>query len=241
MKNLRPLRQLLASAGVMLAATAPLAITPVSALAQQAAATGHFDPKGKAPSKFTLEVLERSRATLPFADTRDFDEQKKGFIAPMKDLKIMADAGHVAWDMERFQFLTAGPDFDSIHPSLHARSRRLNNNYGLYEVIPGIYQVRGFDLSDITFVRGKTGWIVFDPLVTAETGARRPGSCSSEHVGEGLPVIGRDLLALPRRPLGRRARPRRRGRRARREGADHRAGATSWSTRSRRTSTPATR
>ena len=45
---------------------------------------------------------------------------------------------------------------------------QLNNNYGLYEVIPGIHQVRGFDLSDITFVRGKTGWIVFDPLVSAE-------------------------------------------------------------------------
>jgi hypothetical protein len=43
-----------------------------------------------------------------------------------------------------------------------------NNNYGLYEVVPGIYQVRGFDLSDISFVRGKTGWIVFDPLVSKE-------------------------------------------------------------------------
>ena len=65
---------------------------------------GHFHPKGKPPSKFTLDVLEQAKAALPFADTRDFEEQKKGFIAPMKDLKIMADAGHVAWDMERFQF-----------------------------------------------------------------------------------------------------------------------------------------
>jgi len=50
---------------------------------------GHFHPKGKAPSKFTLEVLERAKANLPFADKRDFEEQKKGFIAPMKDLQIM--------------------------------------------------------------------------------------------------------------------------------------------------------
>ena len=64
---------------------------------------------------------------------------------------------------------------------------RLNNNYGLYEVIPGIYQVRGFDLSDITFVRGKTGWIVFDPLVTAEA-VRAAWKLFQEHVGEGLPV-----------------------------------------------------
>jgi alkyl sulfatase BDS1-like metallo-beta-lactamase superfamily hydrolase len=47
------------------------------------------------------------------------------------------------------------------------RQSVLNNNYGLYEVIPGIYQVRGLDLSDISFVKGKTGWMVFDPLVTA--------------------------------------------------------------------------
>jgi alkyl sulfatase BDS1-like metallo-beta-lactamase superfamily hydrolase len=124
---------------------------------------GHFHPKGKAPSKFTLEVLKQAREGLPFADTRDLEEYKKGLIAPMKDLKIMAEAGHVAWDMERFQFLDKQDEFDSIHPSL-LRQSRLNNNYGLYEVIPGIYQVRGFDLSDITFVRGKTGWIVFDPL-----------------------------------------------------------------------------
>jgi hypothetical protein len=108
--------------------------------------------------------------------------RKKGLIAPMEELKIMADAGHVAWDMERFQFLDEAGDFDSIHPSL-LRQSRLNNNYGLYEVIPGIYQVRGFDLSDITFVRGKTGWIVIDPL-GAETCARR-GSCSRSTSAKG--------------------------------------------------------
>jgi alkyl sulfatase BDS1-like metallo-beta-lactamase superfamily hydrolase len=147
---------------------------------------GHFHPKGKAPSKFTREILEKSKGTLPFADTRDFEEQKKGFIAPMKELKIMADAGHVAWDMERFQFLNEARDFDSIHPSL-LRQSRLNQNYGLYKVIDDIYQVRGFDLSDISFVRGKTGWIVIDPLVSAEV-VRAAWRLFQEHVGEGLPV-----------------------------------------------------
>jgi alkyl sulfatase BDS1-like metallo-beta-lactamase superfamily hydrolase len=147
---------------------------------------GHFHPKGKAPSKFTAEILKRAKSTLPFADQRDLEEQKKGFIAPMKDLKIMADAGHIAWDMERFQFLDSQDEFDSIHSSL-LRQSKLNNNYGLYQVIPGIYQVRGFDLSDISFVRGKTGWIVFDPLVTAEV-ARAAWKLFQDHVGEGLPV-----------------------------------------------------
>ncbi len=147
---------------------------------------GHFHPKGKPPSRFTLELLKKAKGTLPFSDTRDIEEQKKGFIAPMKELKIRADAGHVAWDMERFQFLDAEEEFDSIHPSLHRQSK-LNNNYGLYEVIPGIYQVRGFDLSDISFVRGKTGWIVFDPLVSGEV-VRAAWELFREHVGEGLPV-----------------------------------------------------
>ncbi|WP_202921123.1 alkyl/aryl-sulfatase [Anatilimnocola aggregata] len=148
--------------------------------------TGHFHPKGKAPSVFTRAVLQEAKATLPFADKRDFEEQKKGLIAPMKDLKITADAGHVAWDMERFQFLDKQADFDSIHPSL-LRQSQLNNNYGLYEVIPGIYQVRGFDLSDISFIRGKTGWIVFDPLVSAEP-VRAAWELFQKHVGQGLPV-----------------------------------------------------
>ena len=179
--------QTLPTAGAAFAVAGNLFAEASPAHAQEAAPLkGHFHPKGKPPSKFTLEVLKQARGGLPFADTRDFDEQKKGLIAPMKDLKIMADAGHVAWDMERFQFLDQQDDFDSIHPSL-LRQSKLNNNYGLYEVIPGIYQVRGFDLSDISFVRGKTGWIVFDPLVSKET-VVAAWKLFQQHVGQGLPV-----------------------------------------------------
>jgi alkyl sulfatase BDS1-like metallo-beta-lactamase superfamily hydrolase len=158
------------------------------AVAQETAAplATHFHPKGKAPSSHTIAALKQSSANLPFADARDFEELKKGFIAPMPDLKIKADAGHDAVDMERFQFLNEDREFDSIHPSM-LRIARLNNNYGLYEVIPGIYQVRGVDLSDITFVRGKTGWIVFDPLVTAEA-VRAATKLFQEKVGEGRPI-----------------------------------------------------
>jgi alkyl sulfatase BDS1-like metallo-beta-lactamase superfamily hydrolase len=130
--------------------------TPAQAASAAAPTSGHFHPKGKAPSQFTLQALRQAHAGLPFDDTMDFEEQKKGLIARMPDLKITSDAGHVAWDMERFQFLDSQQQYDSIHPSLLRRSR-LNNNYGLYEVTPEIYQVRGFDLSDITFIRGKTG------------------------------------------------------------------------------------
>ena len=145
-----------------------------------------FHPKGKPPSEHTIEVLEQARTTLPFADTRDFEEQKKGFIAAPDSKKIMADAGHVAWDMERFGFLLEGDEFESIHPSL-VRQSLLNMNYGLYEVIPGIYQVRGFALANITFLKGDTGWIVFDPTEASES-ARAAKELVDEHLSE-LPVV----------------------------------------------------
>ncbi|GMR06248.1 MAG: alkyl sulfatase dimerization domain-containing protein [Gammaproteobacteria bacterium] len=130
----------------------------------------HFDAKGKLPSKYTINKQKQQRKILPFSDKRDFDEQKKGFIAAPDYKKIMAEAGNVAWDMGSYDWLLQGKDFDSIHPSLQ-RQAILNMNYGLYEVIPGIYQVRGFDLANITFIKGKTGWIVFDPLTAKETAA----------------------------------------------------------------------
>ena len=132
----------------------------------------HFDAKGKMPSKFTIELQNGLRKSLPFDDKRDFEEAKKGFIAAPDYKQIMAEAGHVAWDMGSYEFLLEeGQDFDSIHPSLQ-RQAILNMAYGLYEVLPGkIYQVRGYDLANITFIKSNTGWIIFDPLTVKETAA----------------------------------------------------------------------
>ena len=131
----------------------------------------HFDPKGKPPSKFTIELQNGLRKSLPFQDKRDFEEAKKGFIAAPDYKQIMAEAGNVAWDMGSYEFLLQGQDFDSINPSLQ-RQAILNMAYGLYEVLPGkIYQVRGYDLANISFIKGDTGWIVFDPLTAKETAA----------------------------------------------------------------------
>jgi len=130
----------------------------------------HFHPKGKMPSKFTVELQNGLRKSLPFEDKQDFEEQKRGFIVAPDYKQIMAEKGHVAWDMGKYDWLLAGKDFDSVHPSLQ-RQAILNMNYGLYEVIPGIYQVRGFDLANISFIKSDTGWIVFDPLTAKETAA----------------------------------------------------------------------
>jgi alkyl sulfatase BDS1-like metallo-beta-lactamase superfamily hydrolase len=134
-----------------------------------AGASGHFDKKGLDPSSFTVAKWEELKSTLPFEDKRDFEEAKKGFIAEPSYRKIMAEAGTVAWNIGQYDFLLEeGKDFKSIHPSLQ-RQAVLNMHYGLYEVIPGIYQVRGYDLANISFVKSKTGWIVFDPLTSKET------------------------------------------------------------------------
>ena len=147
----------------------------------------HFDPKGKAPSSYTIDQQNALRKTLPFEDKRDFEESKKGFIAAPAYKTIMADAGNVAWDMGSYEFLLQGKDFDSVHPSLQ-RQAILNMGYGLYEVVPGkIYQVRGFDLANISFIKTNTGWIVFDPLTAKET-ARAALELVNEKLGK-RPVV----------------------------------------------------
>ena len=128
----------------------------------------HFHPKGKPPTAHTQAVLTAANESLPFGDTRDFDECNRGLIAKMESPTIQADAGNVAWDMSQFDFIDAAESYDSVHPSL-MRQAKLNQDYGLYEVVEGIYQIRGFDLSQMSFVRGKTGWIVFDVMISVET------------------------------------------------------------------------
>ena len=147
----------------------------------------HFHPLGKLPSETTVTSQQVARNSLPFEDERDFEEAKRGFIAAPPYRQIMADAGHVAWDIGSYDFLLQGEDFDSIHPSLQ-RQAILNMEYGLFEVVPGkIYQVRGFDLANISFIKSDTGWIVFDPLTSRETAAAAL-ALITEHV-EDRPVV----------------------------------------------------
>jgi alkyl sulfatase BDS1-like metallo-beta-lactamase superfamily hydrolase len=156
----------------VLASSSAFAAGGVGVLSDPNAAAGkHFHEKGKLPSTFTIEKQQQLRQSLPFEDKRDFEEQKRGFIAAPEYKQIKAEAGHVAWDIGSYEWLLQGKDFDSIHPSLQ-RQAILNMNYGLYEVLKDkIYQVRGFDLANISFIKGDTGWIIFDPLTAKETAA----------------------------------------------------------------------
>jgi len=106
---------------------------------------------------------------LPLDDTRDFDDADRGFIAALSPCVIKAADGRVVWDNDAYSFL-GGAAPASVHPSLWRQST-LAAKQGLYEVVPGIYQVRGFDISNVTFVEGDTGVIVIDPLISTEVAA----------------------------------------------------------------------
>ena len=109
------------------------------------------------------------RRSLPFNDTSDFADAGRGFLGALEPCVITAADGRVVWDNDAYGFLE-GQTPSSVHPSLWRQSQ-LCAQQGLYEVVEGIYQVRGLDLSNITFVEGDTGIIVIDPLISTETAA----------------------------------------------------------------------
>ena len=165
------------------ALAATVAITAASAEDPQPLAGADVNP----PSTHTIAHQQALRDSLPFEDQRDFDEQRRGFIAAPDYRKITDESGELVWDIGQYDFLLTGDDLDSIHPSLQ-RQATLNMNYGLYEVVPGkIYQIRGFDLANMTLIRGDTGWILFDVLLVKETAAAALEFARTE-LGE-LPVV----------------------------------------------------
>jgi alkyl sulfatase BDS1-like metallo-beta-lactamase superfamily hydrolase len=125
----------------------------------------------QAPTAVIASAHQNRR--LPLDDTADFADADRGFIGALTPCVVKAADGRVVWDNDRYSFLT-GDAPPSVHPSLW-RQCTLTAKQGLYEVVPGIYQVRGLDLSNISFVEGDTGLIVIDPLVSTEVAAAALG------------------------------------------------------------------
>ena len=117
----------------------------------------------------TRRFLEESSRTLPFADRQDFADAGRGFLGTSESRTITNAEGSVVWDLDAYDFIHSDAP-DTAHPSLW-RQGQLCARDGLYEVVPGIYQVRGFDISNATFVEGDSGVIVIDPLTCQETAA----------------------------------------------------------------------
>lgn len=138
----------------------------------------------KPPSPI-IESAHRDHV-LPFHDEADFADADRGFIAGLSPCVIKAADGRVVWDNDAYSFLD-GPAPTSVHPSLWRQSI-LAAKQGLYEVVPGIYQVRGFDISNITFVESDNGIIVIDPLVSTEVAAAALALYRTHRDGE-RPVV----------------------------------------------------
>src|SRR5246127_4830045 len=107
--------------------------------------------------------------SLPLDDTADFADAERGLIASLRPCVIKSADGRVVWDNDAYSFLS-GDAPSSVHPSLW-RESMLAAKQGLYEVVEGIYQVRGFDLSNIGFIETDSGVIVIDPLISTEVAA----------------------------------------------------------------------
>jgi alkyl sulfatase BDS1-like metallo-beta-lactamase superfamily hydrolase len=117
----------------------------------------------------TRRRIEQSAEALPMHDRADFDDAERGFVARTAQRQVLATDGRVVWDLDAYGFLD-GDAPDTAHPSLWRQSQLLVKD-GLFEVVPGIYQLRGFDLSVMSVVETETGVIVIDPLISKETAA----------------------------------------------------------------------
>ncbi len=145
------------------------------------------DDASPKPATAVTEAANSAAASrFDFADAADFERVQRGLLARLDPPVIHGAGGQVIWDLNSFGFV-AGEAPPSVHPSLW-RQAQLNNVHGLFEVVPGIYQVRGYDISNISFIRSDNGWIVIDPLTVAETAAAARGLVDA-HFGP-LPIVG---------------------------------------------------
>lgn len=128
-----------------------------------------MNPTSKDASETVIRQQRDILESLPFSDSQDFDDANRGFLGGRTPNAVHSAEGNVVWDNDTYAFIE-GDAPDTVNPSLWRQSK-LNSIQGLFEVVPGIYQVRGFDLSNVTFIEGDTGVLVLDPLVTEETAA----------------------------------------------------------------------
>ena len=122
-------------------------------------------PKPATP--FTCAHNHSVLEALPFGDRTDFEDARRGFMATLPDVEFRNADGRIIYSLKDYAFLAKEQAPDTVNPSLW-RQARLNMNHGLFQVTDRIYQVRGFDISNMTIIEGSRGIIVIDPLVSTE-------------------------------------------------------------------------
>jgi len=122
----------------------------------------------KEASNYTAEVNSAMFSLLDFADTSEYENAIRGLMDAPETLELKDADGNVIWSQKAYAFLENHEKApDTVNPSLWENTRN-NHAYGLFEVTEGIYQVRGYDMANLTLIEGGTGWIVFDPLMSVE-------------------------------------------------------------------------
>src|ERR1700676_4862313 len=137
------------------------------------------------PKRASASVVARHAATLkalPFSDTRDFEDASRGFLGTLENARIASAQGRGVWNLEPYGFLSDEKAPPTVDPSLWRQSR-LNMNHGIFEVVPGVYQIRGLDIANMTLIEGDTGVIVVDTLTSIE-GARAAIELYFKHRGK---------------------------------------------------------
>ena len=144
-------------------------VAPLLGAALLVAGTAFAQPAAPKPA---TPATERANAAVRQAvadfDKRDFDDATRGKLAELSDPLVKAADGRIVWDAKRYDFIK-GDAPASVNPSLW-RQQSLNTAQGLFKVADGIYQIRGYDIANMTLVEGATGWIVIDTMLSAEMG-----------------------------------------------------------------------
>jgi linear primary-alkylsulfatase len=137
------------------------------------------------PKDATAHTHALNRAvlgSLPFDDTRDFEDARRGFLGSLPEVEIKNEQGRVVWSLRDYAFLADEHAPPTVNPSLW-RLARLNLSHGLFQVTDRIYQIRGFDISNMTVIEGERGLIVIDPLISTQV-ARAGLALYREHRGQ---------------------------------------------------------
>jgi alkyl sulfatase BDS1-like metallo-beta-lactamase superfamily hydrolase len=134
-----------------------------------------------AASSHTAAAQSAVAGALPLADPQDFADASRGLVASDPALVVRGPDGQPIWDTPSYDFIE-GDAPTSVNPSLW-RQAKLNGQHGLFAVTDGVHQLRGYDISNMTLIEGRTGWIVVDPLTAQETAAAAL-AFAQQHLGE---------------------------------------------------------
>ena len=140
----------------------------------------------KPATSHTQAAQEQVKTSLDFSNRKSFADAQKGFIATLNPLTLRREDGHVIFDLAHMEFLNEEAPA-TVNPSLWRQSQLNAQHNGLFEVVDGVYQVRSFDIANMTLIRSDTGWIIIDPLTSSESSAAAL-ALANKHLGE-RPVV----------------------------------------------------